>query len=131
MTLVTIFLGYVISISLLTYAAFAVDKGRAVRGDWRISEVNLLVLAVFGGWPGAKLAQKTFRHKTRKQPFARVLNTIPVMWAGLCVAMLSVASLDTISSNLRSVSSQIRLPKLIEPVQSERETPRFFVKARN
>ena len=65
---------YLIIANLLTCLAFAIDKRRAVRGEWRIPETTLLLLAMLGGGPGAKLAQWRFRHKTRKQPFRTHLN---------------------------------------------------------
>ena len=40
------------------------DKKRARRGDWRISERTIFVLAVLGGSPGVLLGMKAFRHKT-------------------------------------------------------------------
>jgi hypothetical protein len=40
----------------------------------------LLSLAFFGGWFGAKLAQRHIRHKTRKQPFVSQLNSVPILW---------------------------------------------------
>ena len=67
---------YLLLVNIATYAAFALDKRRSVEGQWRVREVSLLRLALFGGWPAAKLAQRRLRHKTRKQPFGRVLNRI-------------------------------------------------------
>lgn len=77
------------AVNALAFSAFWVDKRRAVQNEWRISESTLLGLAFFGGWVGAKLAQRRFRHKTRKQPFAAHLNAVPVLWAIL--AFLAVA----------------------------------------
>lgn len=73
---------YGIFINALAFAAFGEDKRRAEAGVWRISEAHLLMLALIGGWPGAKLGQKRFRHKTRKQPFATLLNSVGYMLAG-------------------------------------------------
>ena len=55
--------------SLLTFALYAKDKSAARNKSWRISERTLHLFALCGGWPGAMLAQQTFRHKTQKQPF--------------------------------------------------------------
>lgn len=55
--------------SLLCFLAYWRDKSAAQRDRWRAPESSLHILALFGGWPGALLAQKTFRHKTVKQPF--------------------------------------------------------------
>lgn len=62
--------------SLATFALFGLDKVRAERGLWRVSERQLLLYAAVGGMPGAKLAQRYLRHKTRKEPFRTQLNAI-------------------------------------------------------
>ena len=58
--------------SLATFAAYALDKSAAEKGNWRTSESTLHFLALAGGWPGALIAQSRLRHKTRKQPFRAV-----------------------------------------------------------
>jgi uncharacterized membrane protein YsdA (DUF1294 family) len=66
-------------INLLTIAEFWRDKSRAVRGEWRVPEANLLALAALGGTPGAFLARHLLRHKTRKEPFSTRLQLIAVL----------------------------------------------------
>ncbi len=51
------------------YALYAVDKRRAKSSCWRIPEVNLHLLELLGGWPGAFLAQQRLRHKNAKASF--------------------------------------------------------------
>jgi uncharacterized membrane protein YsdA (DUF1294 family)/cold shock CspA family protein len=58
-----------LSMSLAAFLAYAIDKSAAERNRWRTSENTLLALGLFGGWPGALLAQGKFRHKTRKAEF--------------------------------------------------------------
>ena len=41
------------------------DKGRARRNQWRISERSLFLPAVLGGSLGTLLGMKTFHHKTK------------------------------------------------------------------
>jgi uncharacterized membrane protein YsdA (DUF1294 family) len=53
-------------VSLLTFVAYRSDKCRAEAGEWRIPESTLHIAELAGGWPGAFLAQRTFRHKTSK-----------------------------------------------------------------
>jgi len=66
------------AINLAAFAAFAIDKARAMAGTRRTPEATLLLLAALGGSPGAYAARALFRHKTRKQPFVRRLHTIAV-----------------------------------------------------
>ena len=72
--------GVVAFVNGLAFFMFRIDKDRAIQGEWRVSETTLLTLALFGGWFGAKAAQRRFRHKTRKEPFCTILNMIPVLW---------------------------------------------------
>lgn len=74
---------YLVIINLIEILTFASDKARAVAGDWRIPESNLLFLALVGGSPGAFWARQQFRHKTRKQPFSRKLEYIAMVQAGV------------------------------------------------
>jgi uncharacterized membrane protein YsdA (DUF1294 family) len=67
---------YLVAINLAAFAAFGLDKRRALRGDWRIPERRLLGLAVAGGGAGAAAAQRLFRHKTVKEPFASLMRLI-------------------------------------------------------
>ena len=69
---------YGVAINLVTFAAFALDKRAAERRAWRIPEARLLMLAAFGGSPGALVAQQALRHKTRKESFRTRLWVIVV-----------------------------------------------------
>lgn len=64
--------------SLLTLVAYGWDKYRAVKGKWRIAEATLHFFELCGGWPGALIAQRLFRHKNRKIPFQVVFWLITV-----------------------------------------------------
>lgn len=70
------------------YLCFGADKRRAMLGEWRISEAALLLLALVGGSIGAKLGQRRFRHKTRKEPFRSLLNLILLGQAGAAGLLL-------------------------------------------
>ncbi len=65
---------YAILITTIAFLLFGMDKQRANNREWRISESNLLLAAIMGGAFGAKIGQKLFRHKTKKEPFKSVLN---------------------------------------------------------
>ncbi|WP_051207504.1 DUF1294 domain-containing protein [Saccharospirillum impatiens] len=88
-TLVSLYL----VMSLLCYAAYALDKEAAQKGRWRIAENSLHLLALFGGWPGARLAQHRFRHKTQKAAFRRLFwVTVALNLAGLAWLMTPAGS---------------------------------------
>jgi uncharacterized membrane protein YsdA (DUF1294 family) len=55
--------------SVASAVAYAIDKSAAQSGRWRTAESTLHLLAVVGGWPGALVAQRVFRHKSRKLSF--------------------------------------------------------------
>lgn len=69
-------------VNLWTVLCFGWDKRCATRGQRRIPERRLLTLAALGGSPGALLARRIFRHKTRKEPFSTRLWLIVVVQAG-------------------------------------------------
>ena len=55
--------------SIATFVAYAWDKAAARDRRSRIPERTLHLLSLLGGWPGALVAQRLVRHKTRKLPF--------------------------------------------------------------
>ena len=58
--------------SAVGFLMYRADKTAAVQGAWRVPEANLHVVALVGGWPGALVARRVLRHKTRKQPFRTI-----------------------------------------------------------
>ena len=62
-------LGAAAALSLLTFWVYAIDKRRAQEGEYRVTEKTLHTLELLGGWPGAFLAQRKFRHKSAKPAF--------------------------------------------------------------
>ncbi len=74
--------------SVVTYVIYAFDKTAAQRGQWRTKERTLHLFGIVGGWPGALIAQRVFRHKSNKQPFQTVFRTTIVLNCGallMCV----------------------------------------------
>ena len=60
---------YLVAINLVAFFMYGIDKWKARRSKWRISEATLLVLAVVGGSIGAWLGMKTWHHKTLHKKF--------------------------------------------------------------
>ncbi len=62
-------LGVLLLLSLATFFVYGFDKNAAETGRWRTAENTLHLLSLVGGWPGAWVAQRLFRHKVRKTSF--------------------------------------------------------------
>ena len=75
-------------LNLWTIVRFWQDKRRAAAGERRIPERDLLGLALIGGSPGALLARRLFRHKTRKEPFSTQLLAIVAVQAGAAIGLM-------------------------------------------
>ena len=65
-----------IVINVLTFFIYGIDKWKARRNKWRISEAALLWLTVAGGSIGALLGMKVWHHKTMHNKFKYGLPAI-------------------------------------------------------
>lgn len=66
-------------LSCVGFLLHAVDKRRARRQGRRVPERWLHLVEVAGGWPGALLAMRLFRHKTRKVSYRVVFVAMVVI----------------------------------------------------
>lgn len=78
-----------IALSIITFIFYAVDKSAARKSAQRISERTLHLASLLGGWPGAIIAQKTLRHKTKKQPFRIVFWITTIVNISVTVLLVS------------------------------------------
>jgi uncharacterized membrane protein YsdA (DUF1294 family) len=74
--------------SLAAFATYAADKGQAGAGGRRVPERMLHALEAIGGWPGALVAQRQFRHKTRKVRYQIIFWLIVAAHLGVAAACL-------------------------------------------
>ena len=84
----SIAIGYlclVVPMSAFTFACYGWDKRQARLNRQRISEVRLHTLSLLGGWPGALIGRRVFRHKTQKAWFT--FKT----WAIVAIHALAIA----------------------------------------
>jgi uncharacterized membrane protein YsdA (DUF1294 family)/cold shock CspA family protein len=58
--------------SVVAFAVYGLDKSAARDGRGRTAERTLHLFGLAGGWPGALVAQRVFRHKSSKVEFQRV-----------------------------------------------------------
>ena|SRR6516165_7093866 len=84
MIIATVVYGIVVAVmSLVCFLAYGLDKRRAAKGGRRVSERTLHLMAFLGGWPGALLGQRHFRHKTQKVSFRLVFWMVVVSHIGI------------------------------------------------
>ena len=78
----------VIVMSVACFIAYGLDKRQATNGGRRVSERTLHLTAFLGGWPGALMAQRHFRHKTQKATFRIVFWIVVVLHVGIVGAVV-------------------------------------------
>jgi uncharacterized membrane protein YsdA (DUF1294 family) len=72
-----------LALNLITFITYGIDKRKAKKSRWRISESSLLLLALCGGSVGAWLGLKVWRHKTQHKKFYIGIPVIMVVQATL------------------------------------------------
>jgi uncharacterized membrane protein YsdA (DUF1294 family) len=66
-------------LNAITFFVYGIDKWKAKKGKWRISEATLLILAIIGGSFGALLGIKVWHHKTMHKKFKYGVPAIIVL----------------------------------------------------
>lgn len=74
---------YILLINILGFLAMGVDKYKAKKHLFRISEKTLFLYAILGGSIGAILGMYFFHHKTRHWYFVWGMPLILFMQAGI------------------------------------------------
>lgn len=84
--MVYIILMYLFLVNIAGLAFMGIDKSRARKGAWRISEKMLFGISLIGGSVGTWVGMYMFRHKTRHwyfvigMPFILVLQIVLVVY---------------------------------------------------
>lgn len=76
---------YLAAINIITFFVYGIDKRRAKKGAWRISEKTLFLLPILGGSIGAIAGMKFFHHKTKHWYFKYGLPLIFLLQVALVV----------------------------------------------
>ena len=67
---------YLLAINAVAFIMYGIDKYKAKKAKWRISEATLLLLAVLGGSIGAWMGMKVWHHKTMHKKFKYAIPAI-------------------------------------------------------
>ena len=76
---------YLSVINAVAFIVYGIDKLKARKGRWRISEATLLLLALVGGSIGSWLGMKVWHHKTMHLKFKYGLPAIILLQLALAV----------------------------------------------
>lgn len=75
------------AMNLIAMVSAWIDKRRAKKGRWRISEARLMILGALGGAPLEWITMKLIRHKTTRKKFMVGLPLLTLLhvalWGGL------------------------------------------------
>ena len=80
-----IILGYLLAVNITSFLLYGIDKYKAKKGRWRISEATLLLMAVIGGSIGAWVGMRIWHHKTMHKKFKYGIPIIIIMQVALAV----------------------------------------------
>lgn len=80
--------GYLITVNIVSFILYGVDKYKAKRGKWRISEATLLAMAIIGGSIGAWTGMKVWHHKTMHKKFTIGVPLVFALQVALAIYFL-------------------------------------------
>ena len=83
-----IILGYLLAVNITSFLLYGIDKYKAKKGRWRISEATLLLMAVIGGSIGAWGGMRIWHHKTMHKKFKYGIPVIIIFQVALAVYLL-------------------------------------------
>lgn len=83
----------ILLISFITFCMYGIDKWKAKRGSWRISEKALLLSAFCFGGIGAFLGMRMFHHKTKHWYFAVFVPLFMILQIALVIAVVVISRL--------------------------------------
>jgi len=76
--------------SIILLILMGMDKSKAKKHEWRISEKTLFTIAIFGGACGGVLGMYFFRHKTKHNSFAFGFPLLAAVHIFILVRMYSL-----------------------------------------
>ena len=80
-----IILGYLLAVNIATFFLYGIDKYKAKKNQWRISEATLLTMGAIGGCIGAWAGMRLWHHKTMHKKFKYGIPLIIIMQVALAV----------------------------------------------
>lgn len=79
---------YLAAINLVTFVLYGIDKYKAKKARWRITEATLLWMAAIGGSIGAWTGMRVWHHKTLHKKFRFGVPAILILQIALAVYLI-------------------------------------------
>ena len=80
-----IILYYLLAVNIATFLLYGIDKYKAKKNQWRISEATLLTMAAIGGSIGAWAGMRLWHHKTMHKKFKYGIPIIIILQVTIAV----------------------------------------------
>ena len=80
---------FLLAINIATFLLYGIDKYKAKKNQWRISEATLLTMAAIGGSIGAWAGMRLWHHKTMHKKFKYGIPVIIILQVALAVYLLT------------------------------------------
>ena len=80
---------YLLAVNIVTFLLYGIDKYKAKKNQWRISEATLLTMAAIGGSIGAWVGMRIWHHKTMHKKFKYGIPVIIILQVALAVYLLT------------------------------------------
>ena len=80
---------YLLAVNIVTFILYGIDKYKAKKGKWRISEATLLTMAAIGGSIGAWAGMRLWHHKKMHKKFKYGIPVIIILQVALAVYLLT------------------------------------------
>ena len=87
--MMNIILYYLLAVNIATFLLYGIDKYKAKKNQWRISEATLLMMAAIGGSIGTWTGMRIWHHKTMHKKFKYGIPVIIIFQVALAVYLLT------------------------------------------
>ena len=81
---------YLLAVNIATFLLYGIDKYKAKKSKWRISEAKLLTMVAIGGSIGAWAGMRLWHHKTMHKKFKYGIPVIMIMQVCLVVYLHTI-----------------------------------------
>ena len=83
-----LYVAYLYIVNLIAFFIFGIDKLKAKRDSYRISEKTLITICAVGGALGGLLGMMIFHHKTSKPKFVITVPLLVLIYGALTLWLM-------------------------------------------